>query len=195
MADPIRCKWCLNDPLNIAYHDDEWGVPNWDDKHLFEMLVLEMMEAGLSWILILRKREHFRQAFDNFDAPTIAQYDAAKIASLLENPNIIRSKAKIEAVVNNAKLFLQLQAEHGTFASYIWQFVNHKQIQNAWATYDDIPGSTPEAETMSKALKKRGFKFVGPSVCYAFMQSVGMVNDHVTECFRHQDIVQLAQES
>jgi DNA-3-methyladenine glycosylase I len=190
MTDKIRCKWCLNDPLNIAYHDTEWGTPNRDDAHLFEMLVLEMMEAGLSWILILRKREHFRQALDNFHAPTIAQYDDAKIAALLENPNIIRSKAKLAAVVNNAKLFLQIQSENGSFADYIWQFVNHKPIQNAWATYDDVPGSTPEAEAMSKALKKRGFKFVGPSVCYAFMQSVGMVNDHVTTCFRHAELAE-----
>ncbi len=193
MTDKIRCAWCMNDPLNIAYHDTEWGVPNRDDAHLFEMLILEMMEAGLSWILILRKREHFRQAFDNFHAPTVAQYDEAKIAVLLENANIIRSKAKIEAVVNNAKLFLQIQLEHGSFANYIWQFVNHTPIQNAWATLDDVPGSTPEAEAMSKALKKRGFKFVGPSVCYAFMQSVGMVNDHVATCFRHTEITQLNQ--
>jgi DNA-3-methyladenine glycosylase I len=184
-----RCGWSLNDPLNIRYHDEEWGVPLHDDARLFEILVLETMEAGLSWILILRKREHFRQAFDNFDAPTIAKYDEAKILSLLENPNIIRSRAKIEATIANAKQFLAAQAEFGSFDKYIWQFVNYQPITNHRATLNDVPGDTAEAQTMSKTLKKRGFKFVGPSVCYAFMQSTGMVNDHLVGCFRHAEIV------
>lgn len=192
MADePVRCIWCLNDPLNIQYHDTAWGVPLHDDAALFEMLVLETMEAGLSWILILRKRENFRQAFDQFNAPTIARYDEAKISALLENPGIIRSRAKIAATIANAQAFLRVQAEWGTFDQFIWQFVNHQPIQNTWQTYDENPGDTPESQAMSKALKKSGFKFVGPSVCYAFMQSVGMVNDHVVGCFRHAAIRQL----
>lgn len=185
-----RCGWCLNDPLNVTYHDTEWGVPCHSDEKLFEMLVLETMEAGLSWVLILRKRENFREAFDQFHAPTIASYDEAKIALLLENPGIIRSRAKIEATINNARQFLSVQAEFGSFDTYIWQFVNHRPIIHHWTALDEIPGAAPEAVAMSKALKKRGFKFVGPSVCYAFMQSVGMVNDHLVSCFRHAEIGQ-----
>lgn len=183
-----RCPWCLNDPLNIQYHDEEWGVPTHDDHKLFEMLFLEMMEAGLSWILILRKREHLRAAFDNFDPRAIAVYDAPKIEALLQNENIIRSRKKIEAAIANAQQFLAIQSEFGRFDDYIWSFVNHKPIINRWQSYDEIPGDSPEAIAMSKALKGRGFKFVGPSVCYAFMQSCGMVNDHIVSCFRYDQL-------
>ncbi|MCU0512034.1 MAG: DNA-3-methyladenine glycosylase I [Anaerolineae bacterium] len=183
-----RCRWCLNDPLNIRYHDEEWGVPLHDDARLFEMLVLETMEAGLSWILILRKRENFRRAFDAFDAAAIAGYDEAKITTLLADTGIIRSRAKIEATIGNARAYLELHAQPGGFDHYIWQFVDHRPITHHWSTLAEVPGATPAAAAMSKALKKRGFKFVGPSVCYAFMQSVGMVNDHLLDCFRHAEV-------
>jgi DNA-3-methyladenine glycosylase I len=191
MAYPIRCSWSNNDPLNIKYHDEEWGVPLHNDAKFFEMLVLESMEAGLSWILILRKRENFRAAFAGFDPVKIAEFDDAKIAELLNNDGIIRSRAKIEATIANAKAFLKLQADEGSFDKFIWQFVNHKPIQNQWESYDNAPGDTPESLAMSKALKKRGFKFVGPSVCYAFMQATGMVNDHMVKCFRHGEVQKL----
>lgn len=184
----IRCVWCLNDPLNIRYHDEEWGVPCHNDAKLFQMLVLEMMEAGLSWILILRKRENFRAAFDGFDTTKVARYGEEKIETLLQNEGIVRSRKKIEAVIGLAQDFQRIQQEMGSFDAFIWQFTDGKPITNHWGSLGEIPGSIPEAEAMSKALKKRGIKFVGPSVCYAFMQSVGMVNDHVVDCFRHKEI-------
>ncbi|MCB0163607.1 MAG: DNA-3-methyladenine glycosylase I [Anaerolineae bacterium] len=180
-----RCAWVGDDPLYIAYHDEEWGVPVHDDQHLFEMLILEGAQAGLSWITILRKRENYRLAFDHFDVATVAGYDAAKIEALLANPGIVRNRRKIEATVQNAKAFLAVQEAFGSFDTYIWQFVGGQPIQNARASLADIPAQTPESTAMSKDLRKRGFNFVGPTICYAFMQATGMVNDHVVDCFRY----------
>lgn len=185
--DKIRCAWSGNDPLYQAYHDTEWGIPVHDDRHLFEMLNLEGAQAGLSWITILRKRENYRAAFDHFDAALIARYDEAKIAELLANPGIVRNKLKIAGVVKNAQAFLQVQKEFGSFDAYIWRFVNGQPLINQRATLRDVPAQTIEAEAMSKDLKKRGFTFVGPTICYAFMQAVGMVNDHTVDCFCHPD--------
>lgn len=181
-----RCKWAGNDPLYISYHDHEWGVPIHDDRLLFEFLILEGAQAGLSWITILRKRESYRKAFDNFDPAKIATYDEAKVIELLGDSGIIRNRRKIEAAIKNAKCFLQIQKECGTFEHYIWQFVNGKTIQNHWATVEDVPANTPESDAMSKALRKKGFSFVGTTICYSFMQAVGMVNDHVIDCFRYK---------
>ncbi|MCB0177281.1 MAG: DNA-3-methyladenine glycosylase I [Anaerolineae bacterium] len=180
-----RCAWVGDDPLYIAYHDEEWGVPLHDDQRLFEMLILEGAQAGLSWITILRKRENYRLAFDHFDIETVARYDAAKIEELLANPGIVRNRRKIEATVQNAKAFLAIQEAFGSFDTYIWQFVGGQPIQNAWTSLSDIPAKTPESTAMSKDLRKRGFNFVGPTICYAFMQATGMVNDHVVDCFRY----------
>lgn len=185
--EKIRCAWSGNDPLYQQYHDTEWGVPVHDDRHLFEMLNLEGAQAGLSWITILRKRENYRAAFDNFDAAVIARYDAAKVAELLANPGIVRNKLKIAGVVKNAQAFLQVQQEFGSFDAYLWRFVNGQPLINQRASLRDIPAQTAEAEAMSKDLKKRGFTFVGPTICYAFMQAVGMVNDHTVDCFCHPD--------
>ena len=181
-----RCAWAGNDPLYIAYHDEEWGVPVHDDRLLFEFLILEGAQAGLSWSTILKKRENYRAAFDNFDPAVVAGYDEAKIAELLDNAGIVRNRRKINAAITNAQRFLEVQAEFGSFDAYIWQFVGGRVKQNAWASLDEIPAETPESRAMSKDLKKRGFRFVGPTICYAFMQAVGMVNDHVTSCFRYQ---------
>jgi DNA-3-methyladenine glycosylase I len=183
-----RCSWCGADPLYRAYHDQEWGVPLHDDRKLFELLILEGMQAGLSWITILRKRQHFRAAFDQFEAARIARYDAGKLAELLANAAIVRNRLKISAAVQNAKVFLRLQQEYASFDDYIWQFVDGKPIINAWRSLDEVPAKTTAAEAMSKDLKRRGFKFVGPTICYAFMQSAGMVNDHVVECFRYTEL-------
>ena len=179
-----RCEWCGDDPLYVAYHDNEWGIPCHDDGKLFEMLLLEGAQAGLSWITILRKRENYRLAFDQFDPAKIATYDEAKVAELLLNPGIVRNKLKIKAAIKNAQEVLTIQAEVGSFAEYIWQFVGGQPRQNAWHALAEIPAQTAEAQAMSKDLKKRGFKFVGPTICYAFMQATGMVNDHVVDCFR-----------
>ncbi len=187
MIDKCRCEWVnADDPLYIAYHDEEWGVPEYDDQRLFEMLLLEGAQAGLSWITILRKRENYRRLFDGFDAKKIARYGPKKIAALLDNPGIVRNRLKVNAAVTNAQLFLEVQSEFGSFSDYLWQFVDHKPIVNTWQSISDIPGFTPESDAMSKALKKRGFKFVGSTICYAFMQAVGMVNDHTTDCFRYR---------
>ncbi len=183
-----RCSWANHDQLNIDYHDKEWGVPVHDDRLLFEMLILEGAQAGLSWTTILKKRESYRSAFDNFDATKIAQYDQKKIDELLQNPGIVRNKLKVNAAIVNAKAFLEIQKEFGSFDAYIWSFVNGKPINNAWDSLSQIPASTTESDAMSKALKKRGFKFVGSTICYAFMQAVGMVNDHVVTCFRYDSI-------
>ena len=184
----IRCSWAGEDPLMIEYHDKEWGVPVHDDKLLFEFLVLESAQAGLSWITVLRKRENYRKAFDNFDPAKIARYDEKKIEELLNNPGIIRNRRKIMATVDNAQAVLEIQKEFGDFDSYIWQFVGGKPIQNELKCLEDLPPFTVESEKMSKDLKKRGFKFVGPTICYAFMQAVGMVNDHVIDCFRYKEV-------
>jgi DNA-3-methyladenine glycosylase I len=186
--DTIRCPWTNHHPLNIAYHDAEWGVPVHDDRKLFEFLVLDAFQAGLSWLTILKKRDNFRKAFDNFQPDIIAQYTEEKIQELLNDKGIIRNKLKIRAAVTNAQAFLQVQKEFGTFDRYIWQFTDHKTIINQWATNGQIPASTKESDNMSKDLKKRGFKFVGTTICYAFMQAAGMVNDHTTDCFRYSQI-------
>ena len=179
-----RCLWAGDDPLYQKYHDEEWGVPSYDDQHLFEMLILEGAQAGLSWITILRKRENYRKAFDNFDAKKIARYSEKKIEKLLLNPGIVRNRLKVNATVTNAKLFLDIQKQQGRFADYIWSFVGGKPIVNKWKKIEDIPVTTDESDAMSKDLKKRGFKFVGSTICYAYMQAVGMVDDHVVGCVR-----------
>ena len=180
-----RCAWVTANEAYIAYHDTEWGVPVHDDRKLFEMLILEGAQAGLSWLTVLKRREAYRQAYDGFDPLKIAQWDQEKIGSLLQNPGIIRNRLKIEAARTNAEAFL-LTAEFGSFASFIWSFVSGRPICNSWENIKEIPATTPESETMSRELKKRGFKFVGPTICYAFMQAVGMVNDHTVDCFRHK---------
>ena len=184
-----RCGWTTDDPLYIQYHDEEWGVPAHDDRHLFEMLNLEGAQAGLSWITVLRKRENYRMAFDNFDANKVVTYNEVKIAELLQNPGIIRNKLKVNGVVKNARAFLQIQDEFGSFDAYIWRFVDGQPIINSWKTRAEVPAITAEAEAMSKDLKKRGFTFIGPTICYAFMQACGMVNDHTTDCFRYPQLV------
>jgi DNA-3-methyladenine glycosylase I len=183
----IRCAW-PSSPISIAYHDREWGVPLKDDRKLFEFLVLDAAQAGLSWEIILRKREGFRVAFDNFDPEKIARYDAEKIKELLADARIIRNRLKIESAVSNARAFLAVQKECGSFASYIWQFVGGKPKINACRSLKDIPATSGESDAMSKALKKRGFRFVGSTICYAFMQAAGMVNDHAIDCFRHAEL-------
>lgn len=182
----IRCSWCGDDPLYVAYHDNEWGVPVYDDQTLFEFLILETFQAGLSWITILNKRENFRSAFDNFDYKRIAKYSASKYASLLQDPGIIRNKLKIKSAITNAQLFMEIQKEFGSFSNFIWAYVQGKPIRNNFHKKEDVPATTPLSDTISKDLKKRGFKFVGPTVIYAFMQAVGMVNDHTTDCFKYQ---------
>lgn len=184
---PTRCGWVNDDPLYIAYHDEEWGVPVHDDRHWFEKLSLEAMQAGLSWITVLRKRENFRVAFDNFQPEIVKDYDDDKIAELLGNAGIIRNKLKINAIINNAAAFLAVQDEFGSFDAYIWQFVDGEPLLNRWATLDEVPAQTELSQKLSKDLKKRGFKFVGPTICYALMQSCGMVIDHTTDCFKHPD--------
>src|SRR5579862_4073884 len=179
-----RCSWANGD-LYTAYHDNEWGVPVHDDRHLFEMLILEGAQAGLSWITILKKRDNYRRAFDNFDAQKIARYDARKTKQLLADPGIVRNKLKVNAAVLNANAFLAVQKEFGSFDKYIWQFIGGKPIRNSWKR-GQIPARTKESDAMSKDLLKRGFKFVGSTICYAFMQAVGMVNDHTVDCFRYR---------
>jgi len=181
-----RCAWAGDDPVYQQYHDLEWGVPVHSDKKLFEFLILEGMQAGLSWITVLKKRDAFREAFDAFDFNKVANYSQAKIDELLQNPGIIRNKLKIHAAVNNARAFLQVREEFGTFNKYIWGFVDNVPLQNAWPSLQELPASTTLAETISKDLKKRGFSFVGPTIVYSHMQATGMVNDHTTDCFRHR---------
>lgn len=180
-----RCAWSGNDPLYINYHDKEWGVPVHDDQVLFEFLILEGFQAGLSWITILRKRENFRKAFDDFDAKKMANYKQAKLDTLMQNEGIIRNRLKIEAARTNAKAFLAVQKEFGSFDQYIWQFTDYKVLKNKRKSLKELPAKTAESDAMSKDLKKRGFKFVGSTICYAFMQAVGMVNDHTVDCFRY----------
>ena len=181
----IRCAWVGDDPLYVAYHDREWGVPVHDDRTLFEFLILEGAQAGLSWITILKKRENYRRALDGFDVLKIARYDAAKIRALLADPGIVRNRLKIAATIQNAKSFLDVQQEFGSFDAYIWKFIGGKPILSDWQTNADAPAKTPQSDLMSKDLAKRGFKFVGSTICYAYMQAVGMVNDHSANCFRH----------
>jgi DNA-3-methyladenine glycosylase I len=178
-----RCAWAGDDPIYRAYHDEEWGVPVHDDRKLFEMLILEGAQAGLSWSTILRKRLNYRLAFDAFEVEKIARYDQAKIAELLSDPGIVRNKLKIHSAVTNAQAFLAIQDEFGSFDTYIWGFVGGQPIKNGWKTLDEVPAETERSRAMSKDLKRRGFKFIGPTICYAFMQAVGMVDDHTVDCF------------
>ena len=180
-----RCEWCGQDPLYIDYHDREWGWPATDDRRLFEMLILEGAQAGLSWLTILRKREHYRKAFDGFDPEKMAAYGDAQVRRLMSDSGIVRNRLKIEAAIKNARAFLAVSERHGSFRRFIWRYVNFRPIQNRWRTIADIPAVTAESDQMSKDLKKRGFTFVGPTICYAYMQSVGMVNDHIVGCFRY----------
>jgi len=183
-----RCSWSGNDPLYMSYHDEEWGVPVYDDDKLFEFLILETFQAGLSWITILRKRENFRKAFDNFDYQKIASYDENKFDELINDKGIIRNKLKIKATISNAISFIEIQREFESFSKYIWGFVDHKPINNKWKSLNEIPATTELSDKLSKDLKKRGFKFVGPTVIYAHMQATGMVNDHVIDCFRYNEL-------
>lgn len=183
-----RCAWVGEDPLYVAYHDKEWGVPVHGDRSLFEFLVLDGMQAGLSWLTILRKRDNFRRAFDGFDPVKIADYGKTKIQVLLADAGIIRNRLKIEAAVQNARAFLDIQRQSESFDAYIWSFVGGKTIKNAWKTLQDLPAKTAESEAMSRDMMRRGFRFVGPTICYAFMQAAGLVNDHTVDCFRYDEL-------
>ena len=183
-----RCAWPCEDALYQSYHDHEWGVPLHDDQKLFEFLILEGAQAGLSWITILRKRENYRAAFDNFDVTRIARYNSAKIESLLQDAGIVRNRLKVQSTVINAQIFLEVQAEFGSFDIFIWQFVDGVPIQNKWRSLAEVPAHTKESDAMSKELKRRGFKFIGSTICYAHMQATGMVNDHTINCFRHKEL-------
>ena len=189
-AHLTRCPW-PTDELYIAYHDSEWGVPQHDDRHLFEMLILEGAQAGLSWSTILKKRENYRAAFDHFDAERIARYGQPKIEQLLANPGIVRNRLKVAAAIQKAKSYLAVKEEHGSFDRYLWPFVGGEPKQNHWRTMKEVPARTAESDALSKDLAKRGFKFVGSTICYAFMQAVGMVNDHLTDCYRHKAVARL----
>ena len=188
MKSVIRCAWCSDDPLYQQYHDEEWGVPSHDDQHLFEMLILEGAQAGLNWLTILKKREGYRQAFDDFSAEKMARYTPKKIERLLQNPAIIRNRLKVNAAISNAQHYLGVLDEYDSFADFIWQFVDGRPIKNKWKTMKSVPATTSQSDAMSKSLKKRGFKFVGSTICYAYMQAVGMVNDHTVDCFRYREI-------
>ena len=188
--DVARCEWAGSDPLYRQYHDEEWGVPLHDDRRFFEMLCLEGAQAGLSWITILRKRENYRAAFDGFDAEKVARYDEGKFAELMQNAGIVRNRLKVAAFIRNAQAFLRVQEEYGSFDRYIWRFVDGKPLVNRWQTLAELPALTTEAQTMSKELKKRNFTFVGPTICYAFMQATGLVNDHVVGCFRYAELAE-----
>ena len=188
-----RCAWCGSDPLYRAYHDDEWGVPVHDDRRLFEFLVLEGAQAGLSWLTILKKRENYRKAFHAFDCERIARYTDADVARLLADAGIVRNRLKIASAIQNARSVLAIQEAYGSLAAYLWRYVDGVPRQNAWGSMAEIPARTELSDAMSRDLKKRGFKFVGSTICYAFMQAVGMVNDHTTDCYRHQEIRALAQ--
>ncbi len=188
MKNTKRCSWSINDPLYIKYHDEEWGIPVHDDRKLFEFLILEGAQAGLSWITVLRKREAYRKAYDDFDPEKVALYDEKKMEELLNNPGIIRNRLKIKASITNAQHFLEVQKEFGGFDNYIWGFVNHQPIVNHYETLAELPAATELSDLISKDLKKRGFKFVGSTIVYAHMQATGMVNDHLVECFRHKEV-------
>jgi len=189
MKQPTRrCEWCGDDPLYVKYHDTEWGAPVLNERKLFEMLILEGAQAGLSWITVLKKRHHYKKVFDNFDPRKIVVYNKRKRESLLKDPGIIRNRLKLESTIGNAKAWLKLKEQGIKPADFLWQFVEGEPIQNDWPSLAQVPASTGESETMSKELKRHGFKFVGPTICYAFMQAVGMVNDHTTDCYRHQEL-------
>jgi len=189
-----RCSWTKDNPINNDYHDHEWGVPKHDDQLIFEAILLDSFQAGLSWLTILKKRDNFRKAFDNFEAQKIANYSEEKVQQLMQDKGIIRNRLKIRATITNAQHFLRLQKEYGSFDKYIWQFTDGKTIINQFKNESEIPTSTKESDTMSKALKKEGFKFVGTTICYAFMQGIGMINDHTTDCFRYKEIKALSQD-
>ncbi|HAD04978.1 MAG: DNA-3-methyladenine glycosylase [Desulfuromonadales bacterium GWD2_61_12] len=193
--DARRCPWCGSDRLYRRYHDEEWGVPVHDDRHLFEMLILEGAQAGLSWLTILRKRDNYRRAFDDFALEAVARYDSGKIVALLADPGIVRNRLKIAAAIGNARVVLRLREKYGSLDAFLWQFVDFSPRQNAWATPGTVPVRTPESDAMSAALKKAGGKFVGSTICYAFMQAVGMVNDHTRDCFRHREIADLTAKT
>ena len=184
----VRCEWCEGSDLERAYHDHEWGVPLHDDRKLFEFLVLEGAQAGLSWATVLRKRDRYREVFDQFEPAAVAAYGTQKIASLLRDAGIIRNRLKVESAVSNARAFLEVQARHGSFDSYIWQFVDDKPLRNSWTSLTEVPANSEISDRMSRDLKQRGFRFVGSTICYAFMQATGMVNDHVTTCYRYQQL-------
>jgi DNA-3-methyladenine glycosylase I len=190
MGEKPRCPWAGTDPLYLHYHDTEWGVPVYDDRKLLEFLILEGAQAGLSWLTILRKREHYRRRFGEFDPVRIAVFTEAEITAALNDPGIIRNRRKVEAAVGNARAFLKVAGQYGSFAEYIWRFVEGRPRQNVWRSLPEVPVYTLEAETMSRELLQQGFKFVGPTICYAFMQAVGMVNDHLVDCYRHEEVQQ-----
>jgi DNA-3-methyladenine glycosylase I len=192
---PTRCAWLTDDPEYIAYHDTEWGVPEHDDQRLFEFLVLEGAQAGLSWLTILKKRPHYRRAFEAFDPVRVARFDEARIAALMQDPGVIRNRLKLQAAVTNARAFLEVQAACGSFDRYLWDFVDGRPRQNCWPSLAEVPTATPVSEALSHDLRRRGFKFVGPVICYALMQAVGMVNDHTVDCFRHAVIRGMAGEA
>ncbi|MBP7828383.1 MAG: DNA-3-methyladenine glycosylase I [Kiritimatiellae bacterium] len=183
-----RCAWCLGDPLYVEYHDREWGVPVRDDRRLFEMLVLEGAQAGLSWLTILKKRENYRRAFRGFDPEVVARFTARDVKRLLADPGLVRNRLKIEAAIRNARGLLAIRAEFGTFSAYLWRFVEGRPVRNRWRSLNELPSRSVLSDMMSRDLKRRGFNFVGSTICYAFMQAVGMVNDHVISCFRHAEI-------
>ncbi len=187
-----RCPWCGEDPLYVSYHDEIWGRPETSDQALFEKLCLDGQQAGLSWITILRKQDSYREAYDNFDPEAIARYDDRKIADLLANPGIIRNRLKVESIIRNARAYLEFHERDESFSNFLWAFVDHRPIQNRWRTFAEVPVTTPESEAMSKALKKRGFNFVGPTIIYAFMQATGMVNDHLVHCHAHEPCRELS---
>ena len=186
-----RCAWAASTPLFYPYHDEEWGVPSHTDRHLFEMLILEGAQAGLNWATILKKRQAYRKAYDDFDAAKIARYSLRKVAALLADEGIVRNRLKVAASIGNARAFLAVQGEVGSFDAYVWTFVGGKPRQNSWTSLTQVPTRTPESDAMSRDLQKRGFRFVGSTICYAFMQAVGMVNDHTTDCYRHRDVARM----
>ncbi len=190
-SSPQRCTWAVSNPLFYPYHDEEWGVPSHDDRHLFEMLILEGAQAGLSWATILKKRQSYRKAYDNFDAAKIARYPSRKVTALLADEGIVRNRLKVAASIGNARAFLAVQKEFGSFDAYVWKFVSGKPRQNAWESLKQLPARTAESDAMSRDLQKRGFRFVGSTICYAYMQAVGMVNDHTTDCFRRRAVARM----
>ena len=187
-----KCSWCVGNALYESYHDDEWGSPIYDDQQLFEFLLLEGAQAGLSWITILKKREGYRKAFDGFEAEKVARYRAARINELLLNPGIVRNRLKVESAVSNAKVFLDIRERTGSFSDYVWQFTDHQPMQNRFRSMEQVPATTPASDRMSETMKKDGFKYVGSTICYAFMQATGMVNDHLVSCFRHEQCYRLS---
>lgn len=188
MTEPVRCHWCLGDPLYVEYHDKEWGVPLHDDQNLFELLLLEGAQAGLSWLTVLRRREHYRKVYDGFDPEKIARYDEAKNTALMADAGIIRHRLKVSGFIKNARAFLELRDKHGSFGDWVWKFVDGAPVQNARESASEIQAQTPQSIALSKSLRQSGFTFVGPTICHAFMQAAGLVNDHLRECFRHDQI-------